>query len=421
MTRPIDDISGHMGKLHRAWSGLGAALSRPLRQTGIFAAGRFLGRGIGGIGHMLTSTAGLLGVAGIGGAAMGIFGLTKRTSEFAEELDRSAYKLGTTVQGLQKLRYAAKMSDVEIEAFDTSMGFLTRSIGAALGGDKKKSGLFAAMGIDLKKTKDTQSVFLQIANTLSKIKNTGIRNQAMTTLFGRGGLSMSAMFRGGSAEIERLMKERESFGLISQDDIAKSESFQREWKRFGFVLEGIRNTFGLEMMPKLTEGIVSLKGLLIENMPRIKSTFKDFAGYFTKERVEAFIEYASAWASAINTFIIKPLMRVAEVSTKAGHLLFMATHPIVSTKREMDETQIAVDKYNAKRRASSSASSTEFLPNAQKSSAAAAAAAIAPKNSVITEKNEAVLQIKIMQDGKAQASMLGGLGQNINLGWSMVQ
>lgn len=105
MTRPIDDISGHMGKLHRAWSGLGAALSRPLRQTGIFAAGRFLGRGIGGIGHMLTSTAGLLGVAGIGGAAMGIFGLTKRTSEFAEELDRSAYKLGTTVQGLQKLRY----------------------------------------------------------------------------------------------------------------------------------------------------------------------------------------------------------------------------------------------------------------------------------------------------------------------------
>jgi hypothetical protein len=288
-TRPIDEMSRHIGKLRGAVSGLGSALARPLRQTGIIPGAKFIGRGIGGIGHMIGSTAGLLGIAGVGAAAGGILKLAKDTAEYGEELDIVSHRLGMTTQALQKFRYAAKMRDIDTEKFEESMTKLSANLA-----NPKNKGLFAALGIDVSKKKSVETVMIELSDILDKIKDPNMRNFALKEIFGKGGTAMSEMFRGGRVELEKLMKERESFGLMSDRDIDKSKKFSDEWKKLGFVFEGVRNTVGLELMPSLTEGIKNFSKVMVQNLPQIKAFGASIGASLTKENIASFLEYCGA-------------------------------------------------------------------------------------------------------------------------------
>ena len=414
MTAPIDNISKHMAKAQHAVNGFGAALARPFKQV------------FGGPMKFIGGSAAVLGTiaTGAGAAGLGIFNLAKATADYAEELDRSAFKLGLNVGGLQKLRYAATMTKTDIETFDISMGRLTKSIGEAMSGDVKKRRLFGILGIDLNKTKDTQAVFLQLSNTLSKIKNTGTRNMVLMELFGKGGIGMANMFRGGRVELERLMKERESFGIISSADIQKSEQFQTEWRKFGAVMEGVRNTIGLELMPTMSQGMVNLSQLVIKNKDNIINFTKRLGEFFTPERIQNIAAGIQAVAGVLGSY--------AEAAAKAYHF----TEKVLQSLADFTTPRMKQFEYDPGNKSVHEAApqlpSSNFgtgygvsgdVPwyvQRQRENAAAVAANVAPKNSVITEKNQALLHIKISKDGGVQTSMLGGLGDSVRLGWSMV-
>lgn len=423
-TKPIEDFTQHMNRLHKATAGAFAALARPFKHftSPIISSFRNVFSGVGG----------MVGIASVGAAAAGIFKITSATAEYADNLDKTSFKLGLTVEGLQKLRYAAKMSDIGVEEFDGSMTKLTQSIGAATTGDKRKAGLFASLGIDLKKSKDTQSVFLQIATALGKIKDASLRNTALKELFGKSGANMAEFFRGGRVEIEKLMAEREKYGLMGQKDIEKSKAFQTSWKQFTSQMEAVRNTLGMELMPGMTEGIKKLGDMVVKNMPQIKQFGKDLGAAFSGENIKNFIEYLQATGKLFNDLVLQPLLDVARLSKKAGEALADLTSKrqslYVNNKTLGGITEKAPDL------PSSNFGTGYGIPMSgdpytqrvreiqrQKDMATASAAWRMPITQNTTHTNQAYLEIKVSPDGSVKTNMLGALGGGVNLGWSMVQ
>jgi hypothetical protein len=311
LTRPIDDLQHHIGKAHRAVSGLFAALSKPVKFFGapLGFAGKMLGRGLGALGTI----PGMLGITGIGAATAGIWNIAKSTADFGESLAKTAYKLGVTIEELQLLRHAAKMSDVEIESFDTSLARFTKNMA-----DPGKRGLFTALGIDPKKAKSTKEAFLSVADAVKKIQNAGLRTRVLSELFGREGLTgnIAGLFKGGRVELEKLMAEKRQFGLMSDDDIRKAEAFSDAWKRFGEVFIGIRNSVGIELLGPFQELIEKIQSVLPSIQPKIVSFVKNIASNVNAENLDKF-------GAAIKTFAenLKLLASAANIALTPLRLL----------------------------------------------------------------------------------------------------
>lgn len=418
LTQPIVNMENHLHSLRKAGTGVFAALGRPFKPiTDPFK-------------HVFGGMGGVASIAGITAAGAGLFKLTSGTAEYADNLDKAAFKLGLTVGGLQKLQYAAKMSDISVEDFDGSMTKFTKTIGDAASGDAKKGGLFKALGIDLKKSKDTQTVLLQVASALSKVKSASERNRVLIELFGKSGANMAEFFRGGSEEIERLMTKREKYGLMTDADIQKGKDFSQTWKDFTSLMEGARNTLGMELMPGMTEGIQKLGSMIVQNMPQIKKFAKEMGSAFSGENIKNFIGYLSATGELFNNLIIKPLMAVAKWSKHAGEVLADIAHPELyetdpktGLSRKINITPERINAAKADIAAGGFAEHKRSYAEIQAARLEEAKRAVAQPAAArnTSHTNQAYLEIKVSPDGSFKTNMLGNLGKYAGLGWSMVQ
>jgi hypothetical protein len=176
------------------------------------------------------------------------------------ETTSAAYRLsgalGITTQSLQSLQYAAKVSGVDTESFNSSIDKLTKNLGAAEQGTGPAAAALRSIGIEGSQLKGLKidDAFKLIADRISQIHDPAERARAETELFGKSGQQLGPMFAEGAAGISAAQDEAIKLGVAMNDvDAAKVLQAHEAMEKISTAIEGVENQFVIALAPILTD------------------------------------------------------------------------------------------------------------------------------------------------------------------------
>lgn len=176
------------------------------------------------------------GVAAASALAVGAVALAKATANAADHAKKLAQSVGVNSIELQKLAYAAELSDVEIDTLAQAMGHLAKS------------------GV-----KDIRGEMLKLADQFKSMPNDGAKVALAMDKFGKSGRKLIPFLNTGREDIERLMAEAEALGIVfdetSQND---AEEFNDSLTTLSAALKGLAYMLGKVLIPPLTRMVKGL-------------------------------------------------------------------------------------------------------------------------------------------------------------------
>ena len=196
----------------------------------------------------------ILVVGAIGGA---LFSAAKETAAWADELITLSDQTGIATDELQKLDYASKFIDVDVNTMTGSMEKMIRSMNQARDGSGQAADAFKKLGIRITDShgqlRDQQEVFYETIDALGKVKNETERDAAAMEIFGRSARDLNPLIKQGSQRLKELGEEAEQLGLVfASDDLAKAQQLNDALDRFKNVGEGLKNSLAMAVIPVLT-------------------------------------------------------------------------------------------------------------------------------------------------------------------------
>lgn len=226
---PLEKLDDKVAETKAGLEGLGAAADEAIEnvKNGIKSARNFL------LGFSVATAA----------AGVSLFALVKSAANVGEEINKTAPLLGFSVEEFQKYRYAAKLAGVENENFAGSVQLLLRNIVEANNGNKELVKSFGRAGLSAANLKGLPSdqILRKLSDGLSKIPDQATRVSVSMDLLGRSGARMGMFLAKGTAEMDSIMGDVETFGLFTKETAQQADDFNDALDRVLFFFGGIKN------------------------------------------------------------------------------------------------------------------------------------------------------------------------------------
>lgn len=208
---------------------------------------------ISGVAGLVTTALGAVGVS-VGSISFGT--MVKDTIDTADAMGKAAAKAGLATKEFSALAYAAKFSDMDVEAFGLSMKGLNTHIADAVRGGAGAQQSFTALGVSIKNQdgtlRDADLVLLDIADKFQKMPDGIEKSDLAVKTFGKSGLSMIPMLNAGADSIVQLTDEAYKMGkVIDGQTAAAAERFNDNMTRAGAGIDGLKNQIGIGLLPVL--------------------------------------------------------------------------------------------------------------------------------------------------------------------------
>lgn len=243
---------------------------------------------LGGLGRVLKSFA--IGI----GAALSFGAVIKAMQsaiDKADELGKTAQKIGLPVEALSKLEYAAKLADVSLEQLSVGVGKLSQALAQAAGGtsnDATKA--LDAIGVSATTAsgaiRPTEDVIYDIAEAFSKMEDGAGKTALAMAIFGRSGKELIPLLNAGADGLRESADEAARFGLVIDTKTSKAaEEFNDNLTRLKGAMEGLTNKAMVALIDKFvefTDAMVALskseavKEFFDELSNRIDTTVSEF-------------------------------------------------------------------------------------------------------------------------------------------------
>jgi len=209
-------------------------------------------KGAGDLAGTALKGIGMLGVAAAGaGYAVGRL-VEDYTSRVSELYDLSR-QLGLTVEQLQELRYAAKISGVE--NLDQALSIFNRNIGQAHAGMGPLNKALERMAPGQRElflaAKDNGQAFDMMMQAIASIENPADRAALAAAAFGKSGATMVRMVADGTAGLRAFREEARRAGLVTEAEAKIADEFGDNVDRLKFSLMGVVNAIGSRLLPVL--------------------------------------------------------------------------------------------------------------------------------------------------------------------------
>ena len=208
-----------------------------------------------GINAAATSIKGLGVAAGAAATAVtaagaGVVSLAKDAANAGDEIDEASQRMGVSAKTFQELRYAAKMSGVEMATLETAAKTLQKNGG----------------GLDMK----------QAIKELASMTDEAARTERAIELFGsKAAYSMGPMLSQGAEGIEELMNAASEYNIVMSEKAVKaSAAFNDSLDNMQFVLDAVKNNMAAEFLPGLTNIMDGITGLFTGDKNAVKTIEK---------------------------------------------------------------------------------------------------------------------------------------------------
>lgn len=181
----------------------------------------------------------------------------KASADHADELGKTAQKVGVTVEALSRLEFAAKLSDVSLEGLSTGLRKLADNMADVAMNSKASVGTaFKALGIDVKDAagnlKSGDAVLAEVADRFSRMEDGALKTSLAIQIFGRSGTDLIPLLNEGADGLKRYADESDRLGVTISTKTAKAaEIFNDNLTRLGSVFEGLTNKVMEAVIPSL--------------------------------------------------------------------------------------------------------------------------------------------------------------------------
>ena len=193
--------------------------------------------------------------AAIGAAVLGIFKLGKSFSDYVENLRDSSEGLGTTIEGLAALRWAANKAGIETEKLDTYLSRFQQTLQDAADGGKDTGRAFKELGLDPIKLQamDAEEAMNLVADAFKNYKGRMSEAALAQQLFGKGSSKLVGVLKKGSEELVVAKVQAQEKGLIpSKEQQAQSDKFDKTTESWSAWWRGSMNKVGSFMSSLVT-------------------------------------------------------------------------------------------------------------------------------------------------------------------------
>jgi len=194
--------------------------------------------------------------------------LTVKSMRAADELGKTADKIGATTQALAGLQLAGEMSGVSIETMNMALQRMTRRVSEAAIGTGEAKGALLELGIDAQKLEqlplDEQMGI--VADAMQNVGTQADRVRIAMKLFDSEGVALVNTLAGGSEELARFAKEADLLGLaLDRTDVAKIEEANDALLAAQGVFVGLGNQLAVEFSPIIAALATDFRNAAIEN------------------------------------------------------------------------------------------------------------------------------------------------------------
>lgn len=249
-----------------------------------------------------------IAVAAIGAASMAAAGaVVAFVAGVADRLDAvgdSADRIGTTVDELMRLQYAATLSGSSAEAATATMENLGRIAGEAAQGIGRGAKVFADLGLSAKDASGNLKPTTQLLGEVGeKIKDLS-RGEQMAVL-GKLGIdpTMIGALTGGMQELAGEFDALYSAAGVDLNQAAEASGlFNDALDRLRMTFDAVKTAVAVKFMPQITRGIDTVRKFLIQNLPKIINAITPVINIILRI-AEAFITLAGRIASGAMTVI----------------------------------------------------------------------------------------------------------------------
>lgn len=274
-------------------------------------AGASAGSSMGGLATKLGAVGAAAGVAlGIltavaaatAAAGVGLFDFVHNATLTADRMDDLAAKTGTTTEFLSRMKFAAKMSGVEIEQLHVAMTTVTERAASA-------PEAFTAWGLSAKNAngsfKDTETLVREVSDRMAQLDSTAQRSALAMDLFGKPGKELVPLFERGSAGLKEFGDQADKLGItVSTAGGQLAAKFNDTLDATLMSLDGVKRQLATAFMPLFIKAFEAGQGVLARFSEWIQKNHK---------AVEAFARGAMA-------FLLKAFALFIDVGSKASYV-----------------------------------------------------------------------------------------------------
>ncbi|MGL5397821.1 MAG: hypothetical protein ACRDBQ_21465 [Shewanella sp.] len=218
---------------------------------------------------------GIITAAGAMGAAIGAaaFAMVTDFANTADATNKLGRRIGTTAETLQEYDYVAERSGVTTDLMRNSLEKLQGKVSDAANGNKDMTATLKELGLEAKAfaAMPLGDQMEAIAKGFQGLKSDGDRTRLAMKLFEEEGRGMVTVFEGGADAIAKMRAEARGFGVYSTEDAAMAEEFNDRLLDAQMSLGSIKKLVAVELLPVMTEMLVSFRDFFLENKEWIKS------------------------------------------------------------------------------------------------------------------------------------------------------
>ncbi len=213
-------------------------------------------RGNGAVDGLIRAAKGLAGIFAAYQIGSFIKDTVVSTVEAGSSVKDMADKTGLGVEALQELRYAAKLSGVEVQAFDQGMSILGTTVGQAATGNVEAAKKFAALGLSIRgadgKIKTSDVLLGEISDKMKGAGSAAEQLAIATDFFGGRGRNFVIALKNGSGELDRMRKEARDLGAVmSEETVGALEELGDNLDSLGYAWRGALASLVQEALPAL--------------------------------------------------------------------------------------------------------------------------------------------------------------------------
>jgi len=220
----------------------------------------------GGAGKGMAAMAGPAGIAAAGlavvavGALAAVAGMAKlimKTSEYGDEVGKTAVKSGVSTDALQELRHAAELSGASTADLDKALQKLSKNSNDASRGIGTAKKAFDEMGISVKNSdgslKASDQLMGEVGDQFADMENGALKTALAQDIFGKSGVEMIPMLNAGAEGMASMRDEAQDLGkVLSGEAVKDSEDFQDAILKIQGVVAGIGRNFSSTFLPAAT-------------------------------------------------------------------------------------------------------------------------------------------------------------------------
>lgn len=250
----IPSLEGSQSTITKELTGVteSAASSAGESSGGAFAAA--LATGIGASAAVIAAAVTTVAVSAVE-ITSSFIEATTAVSEYGDEVDKTATKMGISNSFYQELDYLMQLNGADASSLTVGFKNLQTKIADATAGGESSIAMFEALGISLEDLQNmsTEEIFIEAVKGLQNMEEGADKASASYELFGKAGQTMSSLLEMSNEEMEDAIATANEYGMVMDDSaIEAAVNYKDSLTTLENTMEGLKNNMLSSFLPSMS-------------------------------------------------------------------------------------------------------------------------------------------------------------------------